>query len=232
MAKLVVNLGEVIQGHYFVDKDRFTIGRQFDNDVVLDDPGVSKLHAVIITIGNDQVLEDASSANGIQVNAEKVTKYILQNNDIIEIGAYQLKYMNQRAASNMDFEKTLVLASAPWQVEELAENAAPVAKPQLNMAISTNRIEKGVFPLGLVKGVKGEYLDQEIVISRPLKTFGQSETGLAMIARRPQGYFITHVAGKKPTRLNSKYIGVKACLLHEYDLIDVGDQQLQFFLKK
>lgn len=232
MAKLVVTLGEVIQGHYFVDKDRFTIGRKSDNDIALDAPGISKLHAVIITIGNDQVMEDVDSANGVRVNRNKVAKYILQNNDVIEIGDYQLKYMNQRAASTMDFDKTMMLESTPWQVDELAESQKKTVKLQLDTAVASTRLTKEEFPLGGVNGVRGEYIGQQIIISRPLKTFGRPSTGLVMIARRPNGYYVTPVAGKQSTRLNGEHIGAKSHLLHEHDLIEVADQKLQFFIKR
>lgn len=231
MAKLVVSFEGAVQGHYFLDKDRFAIGRKAGNDIFLDDPSVSKFHAAIITVGNDQVLEDTNSTNGIQVNGDKVTKHILQNNDVIEIGDFQLKYINQRATSNMDFDKTMMLESAPWQMDDLPENAEPLTKPQLATAVSSARSVKASFPLGGVKGVKGENIGQEIVISRPLKTFGQPGTHVAMISRRPHGYYVTHVEGKKPTRLNGKSIGTQPQPLRENDLIEVADQKLIFFVK-
>ena len=231
MAKLVVSFEGAVQGHYFLDKDRFTIGRKADNDIFLDDPSVSKFHAAIVTIGNDQVLEDSNSTNGVQVNGEKVTKHILQNNDVIEIGDFQLKYVNQRASSTMDFDKTMMLESAPWQVNELSEYTEPATKPQLATALSSARSVKASFPLGGVKGMKGEYTGQEILISRPLKTFGQPGLQVAMITRRPHGYYVTHVEGKKLTKLNGKSIGTQPHPLRENDLIEVANQKLIFFMK-
>lgn len=228
MAKLVVSVNGEIQGHYFLDKDRFVLGRKEDNDIFLDDPNVSKLHAAIITIGNDQVLEDTNSGNGVQVNGSKITKHILQNNDIFEIGEFQLKYINQRATSNMDFDKTMMLESAPWQIDELSEVSEPVTKPQLSTALSSARAVNVTFPLG---GVKDRDVGNETLISRPLKTFGQPGQHLAMISRRPHGYFVTHVEGKQPTRLNGKSIGTQPHLLQENDLIEVADKKLIFFMK-
>lgn len=231
MAKLVVSFGGAIQGHYFLDQERFTIGRKAENDIFLDDPSVSKFHAAILTIGNDQVLEDTNSTNGVQVNGDKVTKHILQNNDVVEIGDFQLKYINQRASSNMDFDKTMMLETTPWQVADPSEDTEPAAKPQLATAISSARSVKASFPLGGIKGVKGEYNGQEILISRPLKTFGRSGVSVAMITRRPHGYYVTHVEGKKVTKLNGKSIGTQPHPLRENDLIEVADQRLIFFLK-
>ena len=232
MAKLMVTLNGVIQGHYFVDKDTFTIGRNADNDIALDDPCISKLHAVIVTLGNDQVMEDVGSANGVLINGKKTAKRILQNNDMIGMGAFELKYMNQRVSSNMDFEKTQMLVPALWPNSALKEHTKPVAQPQLDTAISSIRSVKESFPLGGVQGISGELTGQEIVISRPLKTFGRPAESVVMIARRPCGYYVTHVVGKKTTKLNGKRIGDKTHLLYDDDVLQIADHSLRFFLTK
>ena len=231
MAKLIVNFGGEVKGHYFIDQDRFTLGRQEDNDVVLDDASVSKYHAVITTIGNDQVLEDASSTNGLQVNGIKLPKHILQNNDVIGIGDFQLKYSNHRASSNMDFDKTMVLESTPWQVNEQSESSVSPVTSLSETALSSARLLiKEKLPLGGVQCVQGGCMGEKILINRPLKTFGQPGLQLIVITRRPQGYYLTHVEGKKPAKLNKKIIGDKPILLQENDLIEVIDQKLVFFI--
>ena len=231
MAKLVVSCEGVVQGHYFLDKDQFVIGRKPDNDIFLDDPSISKSQAIIVTIGNDHILEDAGSTNGTTVNGMKVVKHILQNNDVIEISAFQLKYVNQRATADMDFDKTLMMA-APWRdVEPPAGMVEMHTHSQLATALSAARTNKASFPLGGVKGVKGQHMGQEIVISRPLQTFGQAGDRLAVITRRPHGYYVTHVEGKKHPKVNGKSIGTQPYQLHENDLIEVADEKLIFFLK-
>lgn len=232
MAKLVVSIAGVVDGHYFLDKDRFTIGRKPDNDIFLDDPAVSNVHAVIVTVSNDQVLEDAASTNGIRVNGEKVTRRILQNNDVIEVGGYQLKYINQRATPDMDFDKTLIVKAAQLNPDALPEPEELQVRPHLTTAALTARSVKTSFPLGGVKGMEGQYAGQDILISRPLKTFGQPGVQLVMIARRPHGYYLTHVEGKQQPRVNGKSIGTQAYLLKENDLIEAGNVKLQFFIQR
>ena len=78
MAKLVVSYNGTVEGHYFLDKSRFTIGRIPDNDIFLNDPGVSNVHAVIVTMSNDHVLEDVASTNGVLVNEKKIVTYFLK----------------------------------------------------------------------------------------------------------------------------------------------------------
>lgn len=229
MAKLVVSFRNEVTGHYFLDKDRFVIGRHEENDILLADPSVSKFHAVILTIGNDQVLEDTNSSNGVQVNGQKITKHILQNNDVVELGDFQLKYINQRAPSNMDFDKTMFLKAVPVPTNQLDDAMPPVSEPAASTSLSAARSVNVNFPLGGVREVNTKH---EILIQRPLKTFGHSGKQIAMISRRPHGYYVMHVAGKKPTRLNGKNIGAQPRLLKENDFIEVADQKLVFFIKE
>ncbi|HUW27058.1 MAG TPA: FHA domain-containing protein [Sulfuriferula sp.] len=231
MAKLIVSFEGALKGHYFLDKERFTIGRNSDSDIILEGRGVSNIHAVIVTISNDHVLEDARSTNGILVNAKKVEKHILQNNDVIELSGYQLKYINQRATSGMDFDKTMIMRAAQLEAEELPEHRTLQAKPQLATAVLSAHSVKTGFPLGGVKNMQGQQPGEEILISRPLKTFGQPGMQVVMISRRPHGYYVTHVEGKKHPRVNGKSIGTQPVLLQENDLIEAGDVKLEFFMQ-
>lgn len=225
MAKLVVSQNGVVEGHYFLDKPRFTLGRLPDSDISLNHPGVSNVHAVIITMSNDHILEDMGSTNGTLVNGEKLDKHILQNNDTIELGCYQLKYVNQRANSDMDFDKTMITTVA------LTEHHDQVsAQPMLATAVSSARAVKTSFPLGGVKYLNGELAGQDILISAPLKTFGRPGQ-LAMISRRPLGYYVTHVEGRRMPRVNGKTIGTQAVLLNVNDRVEIADLKLAFYLQ-
>jgi hypothetical protein len=234
MAKLVLSRGNSVLGHYFLDKDRFVIGRKSSCDIMLDDPGVSKEHALIVTLGNDQILEDPGSTNGTAVNGKKVKRHILQNNDVIGIGDFELKYVNQRASKDIDFDKTLMLAGGGAPLDANTHAVSPEelkVKPQLSTAVSSARSVKASFPLGGVKGVNGALAGQEIIISRPLKTFGVEGKQTAMISRRPHGYYVTHVDGRKRPRVNGKTIGTQPHALHNNDLIEIAGEKLIFFLK-
>lgn len=48
------------------------IGRRSDNDVVLDDANVSRLHAIIIDTGTSYVINDLKSANGVHVQGQRI----------------------------------------------------------------------------------------------------------------------------------------------------------------
>jgi pSer/pThr/pTyr-binding forkhead associated (FHA) protein len=78
MAKLVLSTNGTILDQCFIAKDRTTIGRDADSDLVIDDPVVSRAHAAIITVGNDQTVEDLGAANGTLVNGKRITRHLLE----------------------------------------------------------------------------------------------------------------------------------------------------------
>lgn len=233
MAKLVLSMDGDILGHHFIGNDRFSIGRKPHNDLHIDDSSVSKEHAVILTVGNDQILEDMNSTNGTMVNGNKITKHILQNNDIIEIGRFQLRYVNQKAQPGMDFDRTMMMAPAPsLRRSRSGEDTGSPTEEQVDTAVSVARLANAGFPLGGVKGLEGAHAGQTLELNRPLATFGRSGVQLAVINRRPHGYTITHVDGKKHPLVNHRSIGEEPHALQEGDEIEVGEEKLRFFLKK
>ena len=227
MAKLVISLNGEVLGHYFLDKDRFVIGRKQGCDLQVDEGGVSKEHAAILSVGNDQILEDLKSTNGSFVNGRRAERHILQHNDIITIGSYQLRYINQKATPDMDFDKTMMIKA----LGKGGDSEGPRTVAQVATAVPSARQVKTNFPLGGVKGVTGSHAGHEIELNRVLATFGKAGEQLAVINRRPHGYFVTHVDGKKYSRVNGKSIGNEPYHLKHDDVIEVCGEKLRFFLK-
>lgn len=232
MAKLVLSLDGDVLGYHFLEKARFGIGRKPHNELQIDDSSVSKEHATILTVGNDQILEDLGSTNGTLVNGNKIKKHILQNNDVIDIGRYQLRYINQKAKPGVDSDRTIMM----MPVMNLRQSKEPSETPtqtadQLDTAVSVARAANDNFPLGGVKGLEGTHAGQTLELSRPLATFGKSGVQVAVINRRPLGYFITRVEGKKQPTVNGQSISEEAQLLRDGDEIEVGGEKLRFFLK-
>ena len=99
MAKLILTLDGVVLKEYALTKERTTIGRKAHNDVQIDNLAVSGEHAAIVTILNDSFLEDLGSTNGTLVNGQPIKKHFLQNGDVVEIGKYKVKYVNEQTST-------------------------------------------------------------------------------------------------------------------------------------
>ena len=115
MAKLILSMDNLVLKEITLNKERTTIGRKPGNDIHIDNLAVSGEHAVIFTILNDSFLEDLGSTNGTLVNGNMVKKHFLQNNDVIELGKYKLKYVNEQPSqvTSGDYEKTMVIHPKP-----------------------------------------------------------------------------------------------------------------------
>src|SRR3970040_65977 len=98
MAKLILSMDGLVLKEIPLSKERTTIGRKAHNDIQIDNLAVSGEHAVIVTILNDSFMEDLGSTNGTLVNGNPVKKHFLQNNDVIELGKYKLKFIQEAGA--------------------------------------------------------------------------------------------------------------------------------------
>jgi hypothetical protein len=77
--------------------DALSVGRQPDNDLVLDDPSVSKKHAVLRWDEKSQrcTVQDVGSTNGTFLNASIRLKKetVLKNGDILSFGEVQYWFL-------------------------------------------------------------------------------------------------------------------------------------------
>ncbi len=70
-----------------------TIGRTHNNDISIDNPGVSAAHAVIRAEGEDFSIEDVGSKNGTYVNGRRISLHKLEYGDIITIFKHRLEFV-------------------------------------------------------------------------------------------------------------------------------------------
>jgi hypothetical protein len=77
---------------YFLTRPVTVIGRAADADLRINDPGVSRRHAEIRLNGDELVVSDLGSTNGVRVNQAPVARQTLLNGDRIELGSTTLVF--------------------------------------------------------------------------------------------------------------------------------------------
>ena len=77
---------------FTIKKKIINIGRQDENDVVIDNLRVSRVHAQIREVDGRHQLFDLDSTTGIKVNGQRVSQYALSPGDVIDIGDVPLIY--------------------------------------------------------------------------------------------------------------------------------------------
>jgi predicted component of type VI protein secretion system len=91
MAELVLRLREREMNRVPILTTRLTVGRDTASDLVIDNAGVSRTHAVITFEDNTYYVDDADSQNGITVNGRATKQAALQYGDVIGIGKFEIE---------------------------------------------------------------------------------------------------------------------------------------------
>jgi len=196
-------------------KDRTTLGRRPYNDIVIDNLAVSGEHAVLQMTGNEVHLEDLNSTNGTYVNGKAAKKQLLQNGDMVEVGKYKIKFVNESAEQG--FEKTMVFRPG----------AAPIAQPSFSPSASAS-LDGGGFTQAAIKVLSGAASGREVPLTKVVTTVGKPGVAVAAITRRQHGYVVHHVEGAGNPSLNGSPIGVEPIALKNGDLIELAGTQMQF----
>ncbi|MFN0037965.1 MAG: FHA domain-containing protein [Burkholderiales bacterium] len=102
--------------------------------------------------------------------------------------------------------------------------APPVSAPPPPAAASPQGI-------GTIQLLSGPNAGKEMPLTKPLTTLGKPGVQVAVIAKRPQGYFITHVEGANFPVVNGKALDAQARALNDHDVIELAGVKMEFFVK-
>jgi hypothetical protein len=112
-----------------------------------------------------------------------------------------------------------------------AAPAAPVAVAPAAAAPAAAPAAKSPHPLGAIQILSGANAGRELELAKPLTTLGKPGVQVAVLTRRPQGYFITHVEGANPPTVNGQGIGAAPYALKDHDLVELAGVKMEFFIK-
>ncbi len=270
MPKLILSMDGLVLKEIELTKERLSIGRKPHNDVQIDNLAISGEHAVITTIIDDAFLEDQNSTNGTYVNGQPIKKHVLQNNDLIELGKYRLKFIKdsgEKSINPSEFIETAALkplelnadggmvethvidrpaagskSSASTQIigrqsidlptgtaspGALGSTAAPVA----DASSTASAAAPGEAGEGVLQVLNGSNAGKELALTKSLTTIGKPGVQVAVITRRPHGFFLTHVEGASFPSVNGKTLDAQAHRLNDQDVIQIAGVKMSFFLR-
>jgi hypothetical protein len=258
MAKLILSVDGTVLKEISLMKERTTLGRKPHNDIQVDNLAVSGEHAAIITILNDSFIEDLNSTNGTLVNGKPIKKHFLQNNDVIEIGKHKLKYFGEAPAqvSTQDFEKTMIIRKPPpmppassvsaqptgQSMSDTQTNMRPLAQPSAHDApaapaspppvpASSDAPHAPHIREAAIQVLSGAAAGRTLDLVKNLTTIGKPGVQVAVVTRRPSGFFLTHVEGASFPVLNGVVMGAQALPLNDHATIEIAGVKMEFFYK-
>lgn len=230
MAEIIVKYDDKVIERVVIDKRRISIGRTKENDIVLENRGVSRRHAVIEFNDSGAVVIDNESLNGIFLNDRRVTEEVLRENDEITIGKYSLIFHSQETeepGSDIGYDGTMIL-NTKKQKHRIQQDAKDK---------ETVRVVGGT---ALVGEANAEF--KEFLLEREVTTIGKAQfvhikargfflSGIqAKIVKEGAVYSIVSIGRKGKTRVNGE--AVETCLLRNGDLIQVGKSTFRFVESK
>ena len=236
---MVLSMDGLVLKEIGLNKERMTIGRRPSNDIQIDNLAISGEHAAVVTILNDSFLEDMNSTNGTLVNGQPIKKHFLKNGDVVELGKYKLKYLTETAqTTNPNYEKTMLLRPGMLK-PELSQTKPPVAassvpSPAVEVQEPAAVLQEAPPPpaIGAIQILNGVNAGRELELTKTLTTLGKPGRQVAVIARRPQGYFITHVEGASFPAINGQVLDAQARMIKNHDVIEIAGIKMEFFLKE
>jgi len=82
-----------------------------------------------------------------------------------------------------------------------------------------------------IQVLSGAAAGRTLDLTKNLTTVGKPGLQVAVITKRPNGYFITHVEGATYPTLNGASLGAQAHPLNDHDLIEIAGVKMEFFYK-
>jgi adenylate cyclase len=131
---------------YRPTKSEITIGRDTQNDLVLDDPRVSRRHATVRQTSNGIFISDLKSGNGTFVNNQRITEagVKLADGDTIKIGDCTLTLSTEDTDQLKVFQDELrqVLQKTPDEMLTHSSIPDPGASQELAPIVLRHELEK------------------------------------------------------------------------------------------
>ena len=207
MPQLIASVEGVEIKHVYLQKDRTTLGRSADNDIVFDNMVVSGHHCVFDLVGlADVFIEDLRSTNGTYINGEMVKqRRKLRDGEVIAIGNFRIQYL-QESERPSGFSETAAM--------KLDAQGVPTKQPH------------AVFQV-----LNGSSEGLEVPVVKAVTTFGKPGVAVVAVSHRRDGYYVAHLDGDKRSTLNGDAIGDKAVLLSNHDVLELAGTRMLFMLK-
>jgi pSer/pThr/pTyr-binding forkhead associated (FHA) protein len=205
-------------GHWVLDRPVFNIGRTADNDIVVDNLAVSRLHAVLEKEKGHYYIRDCDSLNGTLLNNKKVGRAKLDPGDEIVIGKHTLKFQKQtgiEAGGGPDiapFDQTVIFGSGQVPNQPMYPTDENGSTPQLieKTGDSITALSRPI--------VMGKDDSADVEINGFLVAKQHAE-----IVPHDGGHVLRHLNGRRKVTVGGR--AVKEHILQNHDEIRIGKHE-------
>jgi pSer/pThr/pTyr-binding forkhead associated (FHA) protein len=220
--KLIVKLKNRPLKTYPFTGRAVTIGRLAQNDIVIDNLSVSRMHASISKSKDGYTLTDLGSKNGTYVNGQLVETALLKDDDRITIGKYEIIFQipQDPDSCSQDMDQTVII---PNYHTDASKESMPVEScgPAQDIPRLYRQSDNREYELNERRTTIGKGKDADIRLKGLFAPRIRVE-----IAQKGNNYVLQRVSGSKKVRINGEEIDEK--VLEEEDLIAIGTEEFVF----
>jgi pSer/pThr/pTyr-binding forkhead associated (FHA) protein len=216
--------------HWVFDRPHFNIGRTPDNDIIIDNLAVSRLHAVLEEEKGNYYVRDCDSLNGTLLNNQKVGRAKLDDGDEVCIGKHTIAFRRQGGQAVpvgetiQGFDQTMIINTAVDAVHVPQEYPEAVRSSKSNKAprlIMKTEYGDRVIELKNESLVIGSDLESDVVVEGLFIAKKHAE-----IVRRDDRVIIRHLRGLRKVCVCGK--SVRETELKNNDEIKIAKEEFIF----
>ncbi|MFO7592731.1 MAG: FHA domain-containing protein [Pseudomonadota bacterium] len=213
MSKLTLAFkGKVLKVQY-LQPGELLIGSDPTCQIHIDSLALQPKHALISTAQHKSVIKDLSGEDGgTFVNEKRLGgEQQLKHDDIIRVGKH-----------------TLLFTTDP--VDEMSEEYELPETVDPEQGGESKLISKTTPKNAWLQILNGANVGKTISLNRNLTNLGKAGVQMAVIARRGEGYFLSHLEGKLSPTVDGVSIGDTSWKLEDGNTIQIGNVKMQFAL--
>jgi len=210
VAKLTLSFKDKVLKVYHVEPGEMVIGSDPSCQIHIDSLALQPRHASITTENRKSVVRDLGSPDGTQVDNKKLTEaHQLKHDEVIRVGKHTLLFTTEPVD---EFEDEL---PSPIDLDNANDlKLVPITPPKH----------------AWLQLLNGANVGKTISLTRNMTNIGKAGVQTAVITRRDEGFFLSHLEGERPPLVDGQPIGDKSWKLEDGNIIQIGNVKLQFTL--
>ena len=220
VSKLTLSFKSKVLKIFPLQQGLMEIGSDSKCPIFIDSLAVAQKHARIETTGANSTLIDLETEEGTFVNQQRISEYQLNDGDLIRVGKHTLSFKYEEV-SHLDSNES----STSIDIHPLTEQE-PATKTSTSEEIKAEPHAQGWLQI-----LNGQNLGKTLSLNKSLTNIGKPGVATAVITRRHDGYFISHLEGKRPPMVSNEPINDNSIRLNDGDTITIGNINMQFYLE-
>ncbi len=221
MSKLTLSFKSKVLKIFPLQQGLMEIGSNNQCPIFIDSLAVADKHARIETAGPKSILFDLETEEGTFVNQKRISEYELNDGDLIRVGKHTLSFKYEEVTHLDSNDSSTSIDIHPAENNnQTHEQTNPIED------IKADSLSQGWLQI-----LNGQNLGKTLSLNKSMTNIGKPGVATAVITRRHNGYFISHLEGKRPPMVANEPINERSVKLNDGETITIGNINMQFYLE-